>query len=413
MIQRVNKISISQKIQLGLLSLTLMGPLRLDVYGIFPMIGPISLISLAALWARFLLFPSATQKRTWMLLLFIPPLILCLTAIWSYRFNIFFGGDLSSNLLAQRWFFYWLLYPIGLALYENGMPLRKILHTIYITFILVLAIFAFRQLTIDFSLELTQGDNARYIRNDSFRGYRLYFAQYAFYAALYVSLAGAFFAKKNRWLFAIGFFLLAALYSQVYSRLHIAESILVISFTALAFGDGTAKIQPIRQIISMILFITLGLIAIPFAVDYLSADKASGQWRLNSLEIILNEFSSRPWFGTGPGSTQSISLGDIFGAKFAPSDLGLIGITFVFGIVGLAIDIFLLLKVWNAARLGFNQESGSFKHLRVAFLWLALFFLIGSTSFALIWTPDSIIVACIILILSELLNREHKTQPSQ
>jgi len=71
--------------------------------------------------------------------------------------------------------------------------------------------------------------------------------------------------------------------------------------------------------------------------------------RARSYFIAIDNIQKYPFFGYGQSSAYSKTYQDIFGKKFFPTDLGIIGITFKYGGIGAAIyifyNIFILLRL--------------------------------------------------------------------
>ena len=60
-----------------------------------------------------------------------------------------------------------------------------------------------------------------------------------------------------------------------------------------------------------------------------------GSIRLHSYQVALEKITAYFFFGVGEDSAYGVSYAELFGAKFFPSDIGLVGVAFKYGVVGL------------------------------------------------------------------------------
>jgi hypothetical protein len=94
--------------------------------------------------------------------------------------------------------------------------------------------------------------------------------------------------------------------------------------------------------------------------------------RTHSANTAWQSFHDYPLFGFGSDSVESVSFQDLFG-KFYPSDIGLLGVTFQFGLLGLM--LYLLFAVWlciSLLRLVWTYapaRAGMVPPKQYAFLW--------------------------------------------
>lgn len=387
-----------------LFGLAMMGPLRLDIYGVLPNASVASLGALALSWALAVALP---QKRlaTWVMLLVGPPVILALLTLWAGQFAGLYGVSVTPSILAQRWQLYWLLFPIGLALYENGVPARALLRTIAITIGLLLGIWAVRQLTWDLATLYQSESFDVFIRRDDLRGYRLYYPQYAVYAALFMLFACALIAPR-RGGYILPLLLLGTLYAQVYSRLHLAVSALTLLIFWLSLSGPRAAAHLPRVFLTLIGLSVMVVYAFPWLLDAIADDTGSGSYRIATLATILDHVPRRPIVGHGTGSAVTLTHQDVFGTNFHPSDLGLFGIIFTHGMLGGALVLTLLFMCLRTSYRAHQSTAGTPRALALGLLWMSLFLIFGLGSFSVFVTPDSILAGALILLTATLLRRE-------
>ncbi|MGH3088385.1 MAG: O-antigen ligase family protein, partial [Rubrobacteraceae bacterium] len=63
----------------------------------------------------------------------------------------------------------------------------------------------------------------------------------------------------------------------------------------------------------------------------------SYQVRTETARTATQHFLEYPWFGFGQDSRQSTSFLELFGENFYPADIGILGVAFQFGIVGIVL----------------------------------------------------------------------------
>ena len=125
----------------------------------------------------------------------------------------------------------------------------------------------------------------------------------------------------------------------------------------------------------------LALLLLPaviiFASDYfLAAD--GGSIRAKAFALAVEHIAHHPFLGAGEDSAYGQSYQDIVAPYFFPSDLGLVGITYKYGILGVLLYLFMHGKIWRrlwAANLHWREQNGRIEPL----LWGMLLFMTAQT----------------------------------
>jgi len=105
----------------------------------------------------------------------------------------------------------------------------------------------------------------------------------------------------------------------------------------------------------LIASIPVGIVVIYVVVELLiggdgvSADGAAV--RTKTFAAAIKSIAQQPLWGAGQESAFSISYGQLMGPKFSPDDIGLIGITYQYGLIGLALYLYIhflvLYRTWK------------------------------------------------------------------
>ena len=102
--------------------------------------------------------------------------------------------------------------------------------------------------------------------------------------------------------------------------------------------------------------------------------------RVNSTQIARGVVSQYPLFGIGQESAQSITYQDLFGAHFYPTDVGLLGVAFQWGLIGLVLYLgFCVWLVVNLLRLLWSYTDGAREAMSTEKLFLWVLFIVCLT----------------------------------
>lgn len=400
--------SILVRFQLLLFGFTMMGPMRLDIY-----LDPygnslaVSLLPFAALFVLWLMLalPNRPVKRTtWYLLVCTPVFLLFLSAIWSEKFTSSYGGNFIFSVFAQRWLLLLTLVPIGIMLHERGVALRSLLKVTVASAVFLLLFYALRQLTWDLHLLASDPATAMNVRSDPLRGYRLTFPQYIYVIAFFYCLSKVLFGANahGRLIALLAFILLTALYTQIFFRLHLVMTTLVLVTYVLVFH----RRRVLGQLIAIKVFLTLGIPAFialaPFLFDTISQDKISGIIRLNTLSTIVEKFPQNPLFGVGAASNRSISYQDVFGDQFFPVDVGLVGTAFTHGLTGAVLVVTTIACMMREAYRAWQLSTRDTRDLTTCLLWSAAFLVFALSSGGILISPDSVLAVALVWLFARL-----------
>jgi hypothetical protein len=176
-------------------------------------------------------------------------------------------------------------------------------------------------------------------------------------------------------------------------------------FAAILYGLFLARPRRARMFIVLLplfaLIIFLSVPQIGAAISGLFGEELSYSVRVGSSQTAWEVFSEYPLFGMGQDSAGSITFQELFGETFFPSDVGLLGIAFQFGAVGLLLYLFfcgwlfvnLLRTLWS-----YGEETHSAER---TFLWalfiIDLAIMLGSPIQARFVKPEGLAIAAFSL----------------
>jgi hypothetical protein len=143
-----------------------------------------------------------------------------------------------------------------------------------------------------------------------------------------------------------------------------------------------------RQLVLILVAAPLGMLAAPVVLslaldNFLAAD--GGNIRAKAFMLALEHIPRHPLFGAGEDSAYGQSYQDIVAPYFYPSDLGLVGTSYKYGLVGICVYLGMHAKIWVnlwRANIDHRDRSGRIDPL----LWGLLIFMTAQT-FNLILNP--------------------------
>lgn len=280
-------------------------------------------------WIRYVLLPVAG------LALFV--------LLYSYVFTLRTDASLLPSIFAARSYSYLLLGPVILMLYLRGWRLidfqRIFLAAALLAVVSLLVYdlaFAPRSLLLSGSFfsvhigQLTDEGSTIKATNTSLVFLVLYFGRRIFQV-------------RDVPRFALMLMVLAL--SAVMLAIPLPRGLLastggaLILYAALLARPQRAKLSALLlPLYALIIALSFPLLRDPF-VSMLRFDQ--NYWsRIAESQIALSSFSEYPLFGFGQDSVYSLTYQDIFG-HFYPSDIGMLGLAFQFGLVGVVLYFYL------------------------------------------------------------------------
>lgn len=321
-------------------------------------------------WITLFKMPSREWHRWVFLPIFLLIGIMCVSA-GAFVFN--FGGNPLYNFFAAREFLLGFVGPAIVLIVRAGYPLESLQRVILVCLLALMVNYLYHYNTMDLQAAFFSTDHtiSNLVTYDEWRGFRL---KPSMVAVMLAVLTGFMMILQSQ---SFGSFLFGAIlvglgayiWSIVLFRSTLATMILGLIIYQV-FLAARNRIPLIYVAVPM--FIVAAPIVAQFILQHFSqAD--GGSIRLHSYQVALSRLPDYLFFGVGEDSAYGVSYGDLFGKKFFPSDVGLVGIAFKFGMVGLALYFFMhtliFTRLWRA-NLATKQVFG--RHDVILFALLVL-----------------------------------------
>ena len=296
----------------------------------------------------------------------------------SVVFNVNYSGNMLYSVFSAREF---LLAFVGPGLYllcRCGFDLGAAKRTVWMTFFALMVNYLFFYFTMDLRAAFFSTDHtvSNLVTYDEWRGFRLKPPLFAIMIALMGALALVFQRRGAIVRFAaIACIALAAyIWSIVMFRSTLATLLLSLAlYPVLLSHSSRLKLVVVMAPLALLLLPAAAM----FASDYfLAAD--GGGIRAKAFALAIDHIAQHPLLGAGEDSAYGQSYQDIVARYFFPSDLGLVGVTYKYGILGVLLYLFMHGKIWRrlwAANLYWREYSGRIDPL----LWGMLLFMTAQT----------------------------------
>ncbi len=266
----------------------------------------------------------------------------------SLAFALNAGVGMAPSLFAAREFLIVFLAPTLYFLYRLGFSPAQ-LERIFVTSLVVIVInYLFHYFRIDLeSAYFSTGYMSYLVTYDEWRGYRLKPPTFALLILTCYGLMRLFqpgrTLDKMGWLAVLG--LVGYIWSLIMARSQMATLVLAMLLYPVFFSrPNRMNLFVLVAPLGVMLLIALSGVLVD---NFMHAEGA--EVRAKSYATAFDTIKALPLFGYGQSSGYSKTYQDIFGPKFFPSDLGLVGITFKYGLIGLG--LYLFFNFYVAARL--------------------------------------------------------------
>lgn len=408
---------ITSNLLLLLLGLSLLAPLGISYYG-FGNFGELISLSALATLSLLMFFQTSTSTQCRLLFLAIPLAVISLAVFYGLLFQSHtMNAEVLPSILSFRWNIYWMLAPCIQALAMRRINGTRIFVTCLAALFVVLAIYYYCQATWDLEAmaheQFGQGKRISIRAPDAWRGYRLPDPQYALMMSLLFVLSGITLAHK-KWRFFVVLLCVTPIFIISFQRVAIIyASMSWLSAVLLVLrADRTVRIF-LGTITGLTATLMFGAIAGLFSNDlanYIAGDR-SGAIRIQTLNTCLEQIAKYPIFGFGSDSAQGVSYQKLFGLMFFPADVGLVGLYFSYGLLGLAIYIAVtVLIVKNNVRhyqtnFMFNRSNTFARSLSFAGVWASLYFMFSGWSLQPFLSPDGIVSLALLAALPSIVWR--------
>lgn len=344
---------------------------RLQELGIACALG----LYLVGAWRSVFLLPSQEWRR-WVIHPVLLILGIMLTSSLVFRLN--YHGNVFYSFFSAREFLLAFLGPGTYLLVRTGLAFATVKRVIWLALFALMINYLFFYFTMDLQAAFFSADHtvSNLVTFDEWRGFRLKPPLFAIMVALLAALVLLVQARSaGALLIALSIVAIAIyIWSIVQFRSTLATMLLSMLLYPL-FLSQTSRLK-------FILVLTpIGLLLLPplvmLALDhFLQAD--GGNVRAMAFAKAFTHIPQHPLLGAGEDSAYGDSYQDLVAPYFFPSDLGLVGVAYKYGLVGTGLYLFMHARIWLSlwrANIAARQQQGRLEPL----LWGLLIFMSAQT----------------------------------
>ena len=285
-------------------------------------------------WYGLFCMDQATWKR-WIYLSF--GLFIFVALGWSIVFGVRYDQNTLFSFFASRKYFFVLYCPMIFLAWQCGIDIRSLRRMIaYSGFALMLNYIMFvNVLDLEAWYFSSNPKMNSMVTHDEWRGYRLKPPTYNIMMMIALSIMLlARWVSFGRMLAGIVILVLGMhIWSIIQARSTLATLILsIVSYPFITYGY--------KRLPLLLGSIPLAIMAVYGLVTYLSQGEVSADGadvRAYAYERALNAIGDHPLWGAGQASSYSLSYAEIMGPKFFPEDIGLVGMTYQYGFIGISL----------------------------------------------------------------------------
>lgn len=314
------------------------------------------------------------EEKQWRKWFWSSPLIITyLMLSAAFSFSIIAEVSAFPSLFNSREFIILLLAPTIYFVYKLGYSLERLEQTFFISLVIILFNYLFHYFRIDLpSAYFSSGYTSYLVVYDEWRGYRLKPPMIALVILSFYVLLRLFQSDKliKKWTMFFLILVIAYVWFLIKARSQMATMALALFLYPIIFSKpNRTKFFILIIPIALLMIVLLGGAVVQ---KFLTAEGA--EVRSKSYMLAFESIQKYPFFGHGNSSAYSKTYQDLFGKKFYPSDIGLTGITFKFGFIGLLLYlIFNFLLFHRLLRMNWYYQ---YIHKRHNPLILSLFLLL-------------------------------------
>jgi len=280
----------------------------------------------------------------WSLWFWVTPLIIAYPMIISsttYYLNT--GSSIFYSFFATREFLIIYLAPTIFFMYKLGYPIERLENIFVISLILIIINYIFFYSFLDLAA-MKWGSNlymSQQVVYDPWRGYRLKPPT----AGLFIgtSYCLILLTQKIECIKKLGVIIYFSMLLFCWYILVQRTQIATIFVSFVLFFILFSRPNRINLLIFSlpVVFLTILLFAGQLVNIFFEEDAI----RKMAAEICIEVISEKPILGMGTASYKGLTYQDIFGKHFYPSDVGLLGVGFKYGIMGVCIYFYMLILV--------------------------------------------------------------------
>ena len=286
------------------------------------------------------------DRRMWQSWLVLPVVFLGgIMVLWSSVFAVRFSDNALYSFFASREFLLGFIGPAVYLLYHSGFSQKKIESAVLCVLVALMLNYLYFYNTMDLRKAFFSGDHtvSNLVTYDEWRGFRLKPPTFALMMSL---LTGFMLLIKPRSF--VGFMLgvlLLSLASHIWSIVLFRSTLatLLLSVAIYPFLLRARWQWRVALVFSPLLLLVVPVLIQMASQHFIASD--GGSIRMAAYKIALQHIPEFFLLGAGEDNAYGRSYQTLFGAMFYPSDLGLVGIWFKYGTLGLGLYLFMHFKI--------------------------------------------------------------------
>lgn len=305
-------------------------------------------------------------------------LIFGIMLVSSIVFTLNYEGNVLYSFFSAREFMLAFAGPGIYLLCRCGFPLASVQRVVWAALVALMINYLFFYFTMDLRAAFFSPDHtvSNLVTYDEWRGFRLKPPLFA----IMVGLLGALMLlmQSRRPLTATAALLVVGLAAFIWSIVMFRSTLATMILSMLLYPVFLAR----RNRLHLIVVLTpLAMVLVPVVAQlalnhFMQAD--GGNIRAKAFMLAFEHIPRHFLLGAGEDSAYGDSYQDLVAFYFYPSDLGLVGTFYKYGLVGTCLYLFMHGKIWRAlwrANLAHKEHCGRHN----ALLWGLLIFFTAQT----------------------------------
>ena len=256
-------------------------------------------------------------------------------------FSSSFNAPALPSILASREFLGVFIGPALWFLYRCGTPVERIERVFLFTLTLLLLSYIFHYLRMDLAATLRSSDHtvAGLVSYDPWRGYRLRPPNTALFLATIISPALIIQArsKNERLIWIFTFFICLFVWSIFLSR---AAAATILASAILYHLFFATKQRLALLYVALPIIFPAAALGFQSFLNHLESLGPFDGVRYVSYNLAWSHFLDQPLLGYGQDSNVSKTFQEVLWKYFFPTDIGIVGVSFKYGITGTLIYLF-------------------------------------------------------------------------
>ena len=333
------------------------------------------LLFLAGSWRSFFIL-NAKEWQRWVCL---PVLLVAGTMLTSaVVFSVNYQGSVLYSFFSAREFMLAFLGPGIYLLCRTGLSLKLVERVVWAVLVALMLNYLFFYFTMDLSSAFFSSDHtvSNLVTYDEWRGFRLKPPLFAIMVGLLSSFM--LLLQSRSWITRCAALVVLGLAAYIWSIVLFRSTLATMLLSVMLYPIFLSSRNRLHL---LFVLVPVALIVLPpllqFALsNFLQAD--GGNIRAKAFALAFEHIPQHFLLGAGEDSAYGSSYQDLVGSYFYPSDLGLVGTFYKYGLLGTLLYLFMHFKIWRSLwRANLSRNAGN--TVPSSLLWGLLIFFTAQT----------------------------------